>query len=99
MHPIWDFIVDMADALIPLKVSISVSLGLRALIARKKPVTITEKLLFISAFIYVYKAWNSRPINLNLGVVFAIISDQIMSEFKKIVVIGAGPWARVLLRT
>jgi homoserine dehydrogenase len=52
--------------------------------------SITEKLLFISAFIYVYKAWTDGPISLNLGVVFAIISDQIMTDFKKIVVIGAG---------
>ena len=37
-----------------------------------------------------HKAWKDGPIKLNLGVVFAIISDQIMTDFKKIVVIGAG---------
>ena len=37
-----------------------------------------------------HKVWKDRPISLNLGCVFAIIFDQIMTAFKKIVVIGAG---------
>jgi len=50
----------------------------------------TENPLFISAFIHVHKAWKDCPINLNLRDVFAIIFDQIMTAFKKIIFFGRG---------